>query len=118
MAMTIMFWLDALVKIAGAVVTVTAAVSLCIGPVRRRVLQKITRDDAARAAIRALLRQQIIDACDKAREQGGMIFYQRENLHDMFTQYEALGGNHGIKDIVDEVLELPTVKIKKQEIEK
>lgn len=108
-----LLWLDQIARVAGAIVTVSAALAICVKPIRLRVINKLTRDDAARAAIRALLRQQIIDACDKAREQGGMIFYQRENLHDMFTQYEALGGNHGIKDIVDEVLELPTVKIKK-----
>ncbi|MEG1433023.1 hypothetical protein [Eubacterium sp.] len=108
-----LFLFDQIVKIAGAIVTVSAALAICVKPIRIKVLDKLTRDDAARKAIRALLRQQIIDACDKAREQGGMIFYQRENLHDMFAQYEALGGNHGVRDIVDEAMELPTIKIKK-----
>ena len=107
-------WLDIIVKIASSVITLSAAAALCITPIRKRVVDKITRDDAARAGIRALLRKQIIDACDKAREQNGLIFYQRENITDMFDQYEALGGNHGIKDIVEEARSLPTIILKKE----
>lgn len=109
-----MVWLDIIVKIASSVITLSAAAALCITPIRKRVVDKITRDDAARAGIRALLRKQIIDACDKAREQNGLIFYQRENITDMFDQYEALGGNHGIKDIVEEARSLPTIILKKE----
>ncbi|MEA5073108.1 MAG: hypothetical protein VB030_02940 [Eubacterium aggregans] len=105
---------DQIVKIAGSIVTVSAALAICVKPIRERVINKLTRDDAARAGICALLRKQIIDACDKAGEQDGLYLYERENLHDMFDQYESLGGNHGIKDIVEEATELPTIVIGKE----
>lgn len=105
---------DQIVKIAGSIVTLSAAMAICVKPIREKVIRKLTRDDAARAGICALLRKQIIDACDKAREQDSLYLYERENLHDMFDQYEALGGNHGIRDIVEEALQKKTIVINKE----
>ncbi|MGL4284099.1 hypothetical protein [Eubacterium aggregans] len=102
---------DQMVIIAGSIVTISTALALCVKPIRVRVIDKMTRDDVARAGICALLRKEIVNSCEKAREQNGLSLCERENLHDMFDQYESLGGNHEIKDIVEEAMELPTIAI-------
>lgn len=57
-----------------------------------------------------LLRSQIVSKCESYRKAGYLPDYARSCLTDLFAQYTALGGNHGVNILVDETLKLPPVK--------
>jgi len=60
-----------------------------------------------------LLRSQIVSKCENYQSLGYLPDYARSCLCDLFEQYTALGGNHGVNVLVDEVLKLPAIKIAK-----
>lgn len=60
-----------------------------------------------------LLRSQIVSKCENYQGMGYLPDYARSCLCDLFEQYTALGGNHGVNLLVDEVLKLPSIKIEK-----
>lgn len=61
-----------------------------------------------------LLRSQIVSKCENYQSMGYLPDYARSCLCDLFEQYTALGGNHGVNLLVDEVLKLPSIKINKK----
>lgn len=68
---------------------------------------------AMKEATIAMLRSQIISKCESYQKMGYLPEYARYCLTDLFKQYTALGGNHGVNILVDEVLKLPSIKINK-----
>ena len=68
---------------------------------------------AMKEATIAMLRSQIISKCENYQKLGYLPEYARYCLTDLFEQYTALGGNHGVNILVDEVLKLPSIKINK-----
>ena len=68
---------------------------------------------AMKEATVAMLRSQIVSKCETYQKLGYLPEYARYCLTDLFKQYTALGGNHGVKVLVDEVLKLPSIKIEK-----
>lgn len=68
---------------------------------------------AMKEATIAMLRSQIVSKCENYQGLGYLPEYARYCLTDLFKQYTALGGNHGVNILVDEVLKLPAIKIKK-----
>lgn len=57
-----------------------------------------------------LLRSQIVEKCEKYLALGYLPDYARSCLEDLFEEYEALGGNHGVGKLVDQCFELPPRK--------
>lgn len=68
---------------------------------------------AMKEATIAMLRSQIISKCENYQRMGYLPEYARYCLTELFEQYTALGGNHGVNVLVDEVLKLPAIKIAK-----
>lgn len=68
---------------------------------------------AMKEATIAMLRSQIISKCESYQKMGYLPEYARYCLTELFEQYTALGGNHGVNILVDEVLKLPAIKIAK-----
>lgn len=68
---------------------------------------------AMKEATIAMLRSQIVSKCETYQKLGYLPEYARYCLTDLFKQYTALGGNHGVNLLVDEVLKLPSIKIEK-----
>lgn len=66
---------------------------------------------AMKEATVAMLRSQIVSKCETYQKLGYLPEYARYCLTDLFKQYTALGGNHGVNLLVDEVLKLPAIKI-------
>ncbi len=58
----------------------------------------------------SLVRSQIVSKCEKYLEQNYLPEYARYCLNELFEQYKALGGNHGIEVLVNQCLELPLNK--------
>lgn len=64
-------------------------------------------NEAMKKSMIILLRSQIVSKCEKYQELGYLPDYARSCITDLFIQYTALGGNHGVKILVDETLKLP-----------
>ena len=60
-----------------------------------------------------LLRSQIVGKCEDYQKLGFLPDYARSCLDDLYSEYVALGGNHGINILVDETLRLPSIKEEK-----
>ena len=76
-------------------------------------LVKIIRDNKImKESILSLIRSQIVSKCEKYLDEGYLPEYARYCLEELFKQYQALGGNHGIKTLVDKCFNLPTKKKK------
>ena len=65
---------------------------------------------ALKSGVRALLRDRIIQSYNYWMEQKYCPIYARDSICDMFEQYTALKGNHGVKDLMEKLLALPTEK--------
>ena len=61
-----------------------------------------------------LLRSQIVSKCENYQSMGYLPDYSRSCLCDLFEQYTALGGYHGVNILVEQVLKLPSIKIEKK----
>ncbi len=70
-------------------------------------------NQAMKEATVAMLRSQIVSKCETYQREKYLPEYARYCLTDLFKQYTALGGNHGVNVLVDEVLKLPSIKIEK-----
>lgn len=61
-------------------------------------------------AMLSLIRSQITIKCEKYLEQGYLPEYARYCLEQLFKNYKALGGNHGVELLVNQCYELPPMK--------
>lgn len=77
----------------------------------KKTNSKLDDNDASNKAMKqsmiSLLRSQIVSKCETYQKEGSLPDYARACLTDLFLQYETLGGNHGVKILVDETLKLP-----------
>ena len=67
-------------------------------------------NDAMKASMLSLIRSQIVGKCESYMKQGYLTEYARYCLEELFKQYKALGGNHGIEVLVNKCYELPISK--------
>lgn len=65
---------------------------------------------ATELGVRALLRSDIIKMYNKYMDKGEIPIHELENIDDLFLQYENLGGNGVIKELVSRLKELPIVR--------
>ncbi|TFI04695.1 hypothetical protein E4P35_14975 [Thiopseudomonas sp. 4R-3cl] len=63
---------------------------------------------ATQAGVKALLRDRLISAIHKAKEQGFVYIYELDNITQMYKEYTNLGGNGSIRHMMNEVSKLPT----------
>ena len=70
-------------------------------------------NEAMKKSMMILLRSQIVGKCEDYQKRGFLPDYARSCLNDLYLQYTALGGNHGVNILVDKTLELPPVKEEK-----
>lgn len=68
----------------------------------------VAQNRAVKAGLRALLRDRIIQSYNYRLDQGYCPIYALSSILDMFEQYKALKGNHGITELVEKLKELPT----------
>lgn len=73
------------------------------------------KSEAMKQSMMILLRSQIVSKCETYQKMGFLPDYARSCLTDLFDQYTALGGNHGVNILVDKTLELPIIKLKEEE---
>ena len=70
----------------------------------------IKDNKSMKLSILSLIRSQIVGKCEKYIKEGVLPEYARYCLEDLFKQYKALGGNHGIEILVKKCFELPPIE--------
>lgn len=70
------------------------------------------RDKCIENAVQALLRNELIRRYREYKIKGEMTILDKENIEHMYTEYKNLGGNGTVKELMDELLEVPTKIIK------
>lgn len=83
-----------------------------IGFISTKLKKSKKRDEAIEEAVQALLRNELIRRYREYKAKGEMTILDRENVEAMFEQYKNLGGNGTVKELMSELLKVPTKVIK------
>lgn len=79
----------------------------------KEMKEKLISDNKTmKLSMLSLIRSQIVSKCESYTKKGFLPEYARYCLEDLFKQYKALGGNHGIEKLVDNTFELPSAETK------
>ena len=70
------------------------------------------KEKAIEEGVQALLRNELIRRYREYETKGELTILDKENIEEMFTQYENLGGNGTVKQLMTELLQLPTKILK------
>ena len=89
------YWLEALF---GLIVGVLAFAGRWLW---KQVRQDRVNGRTLKAAMQALLRAEIINVYNHYEDRECLPIYARENLHALYKQYKALGGNGAIEGLVE-----------------
>jgi hypothetical protein len=88
-------------------------ITLLTGGLITFLTTQIKQNRSLKCSIVSLLRSQIVASCEQYIKLGYLPDYARYTINELGTNYEKLGGNHGIQELVITVNQLPPVKIKK-----
>lgn len=91
--------------------TVTVIVTSLMGYILKELKNINSQNHATKNGMVLILRSQIVGKCEKCIEQGFISDYTRSCLEDLFEEYEKLGGNHGVKALVEQAFSLPPKKM-------
>lgn len=80
------------------------------GYIAKELKENKKHDEAMRNSMVLLLRSQITGKCENYLKMGFLPDYARSCLEDLYKQYESLGGNHGVKKLVDQTFNLKPLK--------
>ena len=85
-------------------------------PLEKRVIQNEQtsarveeQNKATMLGVQALLRDRLLQAFEHYLARGWISAGERDNVDNMYTQYEALGTNNVISDIYNQVRALPSI---------
>lgn len=70
------------------------------------------KDKAIENAVQALLRNELIRRYREYKTKNEMTILDKENMEHMFKEYKNLGGNGTVKELMDELLGVPTKVVK------
>jgi len=90
-------------------------VTAVIGPVllkkmeiqSKKTEEEIKTIESIKISQLVLLWSKIVSDCEKYIEKGYLPFYARVYIKDLYENYEILGGNHGVKSLVEQTFKLP-----------
>lgn len=83
-----------------------------IGFLSSKVKKDRAKEKAIEEGVQALLRNELVRRYREYEIKGEMSILDKENIEEMFKQYENLGGNGTVKHLMGELMELPTKIIK------
>lgn len=87
-----------------------------LGAVSGFILSKFRKnkmkEKAIEEGVQALLRNELVRRYREYEIKGELSILDKENIEEMFKQYEKLGGNGTVKQLITELLQLPTKVIK------
>lgn len=80
----------------------------CFKKISKKIKYQARKQLAIENGVQALLRDRLIDRYREAKQNGSISILDRENLNHMFQEYVNLGGNGTVKQLMTDLLELPT----------
>lgn len=83
-----------------------------LGVILTQLKKSKKKDVAIEQGVQALLRNELIRRYREYKSKGEMTILDRENIEEMFKQYKALNGNGTVKELMDELLDVPTKVVK------
>ena len=86
---------------------ITLGLSAAVNYLRKQSNKRAAEQEAIKLGIQALLRNEIIEQYNKYMDKEYIPIYAVENVTAMYKEYHALGGNGTIKQLYEELLELP-----------
>ena len=114
--------IEQILSICGVSGIISGAVGVLIAVFLKRPLEKrVTESEAANKrveeqntatmlGVQALLRDRLLQAFNHYLARGWIGAGERDNIDNMYTQYESLGENNVISDIYDQVRALPSIQ--------
>lgn len=114
--------IEQILSICGVSGIISGAVGVLIAVFLKRPLEKrVTESEAANKrveeqntatmlGVQALLRDRLLQAFNHYLARGYITAGERDNIENMYTQYEKLGPNNVIHDIYDQVRALPSIQ--------
>lgn len=113
--------METILGICGTSGIVSGIVGVLIAVFLKRPLEKRVKDSedasarveaqnkATMLGVQALLRDRLLQAFDFYLARGWIEASERDNVDNMYTQYESLGENNVISDIYNQVRALPSI---------
>ena len=113
--------LSQILSVCGVSGIVSGLVGVLIGVFLKRPLEnRVQQNEAANRrmeeqntatmlGVQALLRDRLLQAFEHYLARGWISAGERDNVENMYTQYEALGPNNVISDIYNQVRALPSI---------
>lgn len=110
-----------ILSVCGVSGIVSGVVGVLIAVFLKRPLEKRVRENEEASArveeqnqatmlgVQALLRDRLLQAFDHYLARGYITAGERDNVDNMYVQYEALGPNNVISDIYNQVRALPSI---------
>ena len=97
----IKYWLEFLFGI------ISAFIISSFKKLKQKQEEQENKNKAIENGVQALLRNELIRRYREYESKGEMSILDKENIEHMFKEYENLGGNGTVKQMYDELLELP-----------
>lgn len=113
--------LSEILSVCGVSGIISGLVGVLIAVFLKRPLEKRVKDSETASArveaqntatmlgVQALLRDRLLQAFNHYLAKGWICAGDRDNIENMYTQYETLGPNNVISDIYDQVRALPSI---------
>ena len=113
--------LSEILSVCGVSGIISGLVGVLIAVFLKRPLEKRVKDSETASArveaqntatmlgVQALLRDRLLQAFNHYLAKGWIGAGDRDNIENMYTQYETLGPNNVISDIYDQVRALPSI---------
>lgn len=110
-----------ILSVCGVSGVISGLVGVLIAVFLKRPLEKRVKDGedankrveaqnkATMLGVQALLRDRLLQAFNHYLARGWITAGERDNVENMYTQYEKLGPNNVISDIYDQVRSLPSI---------
>lgn len=84
----------------------TGVIGYIGGMMKKRISKEIDEDRAIKNGLRALLREKIIEICDRCIDRGYVHIHNLESIDDLYIQYHELGGNGMVTKLVEDTKKL------------
>ena len=114
--------IEQILSICGVSGIISGAVGVLITVFLKRPLERRVQENenanarveaqnkATMLGVQALLRDRLLQAFNHYLARGWIGAGERDNIDNMYTQYESLGENNVISDIYDQVRALPSIQ--------
>ena len=87
---------------------IPAALGAVIGFLSSKLKKDKAKEKAIETGVQALLRNELVREYREYKSKGELSILDKENIEAMFEQYQNLGGNGTVKQLITELMELPT----------